>query len=283
MSTNIIARIERKIWTALFGADSWVAKSGSFRDKERHSLIMRPNYAYGMLRAADNAKYYEKKAVTIIEFGVASGWGILNMIECADLITAETGVAFNIVGFDTGAGLPAVEGHKDHPEIWNVGDFAMEEREFLTRRIDGRAKIVWGDIDKTIDAFAAGVSEDAPIGFISVDVDIYSGTKSALRCLTREPGKYLPAVSMYFDDVSFFTANRWCGELAAIDEFNHENDLRKIDRDRSLPGTRPHPAKRWYDAMYVCHILDHPARQRPRDRASLTIGEHHRFMQAAKV
>src|SRR4051794_32980048 len=94
------ARIKRKIWTTAFGHDSWIRKTGDFRTRESYGLIERPNYVYGMLRAADNAKYLGKKSVTAIEMGVASGWGLLNMIECADQITKETGVGFDIVGFD---------------------------------------------------------------------------------------------------------------------------------------------------------------------------------------
>ena len=150
------------------------------------------------------------------------------MIEAARLNNQETGVAFQIVGFDTGKGLPLIRGHKDHPEIWNPGDFAMEERDVLLWKVDGRAEIIWGDIEETIDPFTASLTENCPLGFVSIDVDIYSATKSALRCLTGSPEKYLPGISMYFDDVSFFFANRWCGELAAIEEFNADNVMRKI-------------------------------------------------------
>jgi hypothetical protein len=55
--------------------------------------------------------------------------------------------------------------------------------------------------------------------------------------------KLLPAVSMYFDDVSVFFANQWCGELAAIEEFNKEHEFRKRGADRSLPGVRPVKAR----------------------------------------
>jgi hypothetical protein len=92
--------------------------------------------------------------------------------------------------------------------------------------------------------------------------------------------KLLPAVSMYFDDVSVFFANQWCGELAAIEEFNKEHEFRKIGEDRSLPGVRPIKAESWYQAMYVCHVLDHPARQKPLSREQLTIRQHYDFMRS---
>jgi tRNA G46 methylase TrmB len=55
-----------------------------------------------MLRVADVAKYFGKKCVTVIEFGVASGAGLLNMADVAPLIEEETGVKLRIAGFDTG-------------------------------------------------------------------------------------------------------------------------------------------------------------------------------------
>ncbi|XSC45472.1 hypothetical protein ACF1BQ_005010 [Bradyrhizobium sp. RDT10] len=196
--------IKRKLWNRLLGEDSWIGRYGTFRDRERFGLISRPNYIYGMLRAADCAKYFGKTRVTAIEFGVASGAGLLNMADVAQLIQAETGVEFRIVGFDTGRGLPQVQGYRDHPEIWNPGDFAMEDRDALSRKLAGRAEIIWGDIADTVDAFTSAIDPEAPVGFVSIDVDIYSATKSALRCLTGRPEQYLPAVSMYFDDVGFF-------------------------------------------------------------------------------
>jgi len=37
------------------------------------------------------------------------------------------------------------------------------------------------DIGETVGAFTASLDGSAPLGFISVDVDIYSGAKSVLR------------------------------------------------------------------------------------------------------
>lgn len=231
-----------------------------------------------MLRAADVARYFGKRAVTVVEFGVASGAGLLNMIDLAPAVEAETGINLRIIGFDTGSGLPSIQGYRDHPEIWNSGDFATEDRDTLVRKLNGKAEVIWGNISDNVDAFAEKIDPAAPLGFISVDVDIFSATEAALRCLTKEPAKYNPAISMYFDDVGFFFANQWAGELAAINQFNEQLDMRKIDRDRSLPGRRPAKFEGWYSKMYVCHILDHEMRQKPRPRSHLTIDGHVDFM-----
>src|SRR4029079_11037191 len=161
----------------------------------------------------------------------------------------ETGIQIDVVGFDSGAGLPPFQGYKNHPELWSPGDFTMENRDELLRKIDGRAEMVWGDIAGTVGPFVASLDEKAPLGFVSVDVDIYSAAKSALACLSGPSEKYLPAISMYFDDVGFFFANEWSGELLAIKEFNEQHEMRKIGVDRSLPGRRPVKAEGWYSAM----------------------------------
>ncbi len=275
--TDLLTKFTKKIWTRLLGEISWVEHHGDFRTRERYGLIQRANYLYGMLRAADVAKYFGANRATVVEFGVASGTGLLNMISLASLIERETGVSLRIVGFDTGRGLPPVQGYKDHPELWNSGDFAMENRDALMRKLDDRAEIIWGDIAETIGPFTDAFDQAAPLGFVAVDVDIYSATRAALHCLTGSPKKYVPAISMYFDDVSFFFANQWAGELAAINEFNEQHEMRKIDPDRSL-GKRPVKTNGWYSNMYVCHVLDHEARQKPRERQSLTIGAHADFM-----
>jgi hypothetical protein len=246
-------------------------------EQEQQGLLPRPNYAYGMFRAAGLARFLGQSRVTVCEFGVATGNGLVAMIDLASRITPETGVEFRIVGFDTGEGLPEIGGYEDHPELWSSGDFAMVNREELTRRIAGRAELRFGDIRDTVGGFVASLEPSAPLGFVSVDVDIYSATVSALRCLEGDPLLYTPAISMYFDDVNFYFANRWCGELRAIDEFNAAHALRKIDQDRGLvPRMLEAPAV-WHHAMYVAHVLDHPTRVRAQKREGMGLREHLEF------
>ena len=142
----------------------------------------------------------------------------------------------------------------------------MEDRTALFDKLGERADVIWGDIAETVEPFIATVEPSSPIGFISVDVDIYSECKSSTWLSTSSPEKYTPAVSMYFDDVGFFFANAWAGELAAISEFNVENQFRKIDHDRSLPGHRPIKAEAWYPAMTLATSwIIRLARQQQRD------------------
>jgi hypothetical protein len=259
------------------------ARVGTVRQQEELGLLPRPNYAYGMLRAGDLARYLGLERVTVCEFGVATGNGLLAMIDLAERIGPEIGIDFRIVGFDTGEGLPKIGGYEDHPELWSAGDFTMVNKEDLTRRISGRAELFLGDIKDTVSNFVASLSPQAPLGFVSVDVDIYSATRSALRCLLGPAELYMPAICMYFDDVAFFFANRWCGELRAIEEFNRDLELRKIDRDYGLLRRIVEVPAQWHHHMYVAHILDHEFRTRPVERPAMGLEDHTNFMRRFNV
>jgi hypothetical protein len=255
---------------------TWARFFGTLRQKEYYGVVRRPPYAYGLLRAATIAAYFDVPEITACEFGVAAGDGLVNLIELAGQVTDATGIGVRVYGFDTGEGLPEPSGFRDHPELWSSGDFPMVDRAALLRRIAGRASLLFGDIATTVPQFLQSLDASAPMGFVSMDVDLYSSTRSALGALLGPPDAYLPAVGMYFDDVDFYFANAWCGELAAIADFNATNAPRKIDRDRSVtqrPLQRP-----WYDRMYICHVLDHPARQTPRARLGATLEEHYRMV-----
>ena len=113
-------------------------------------------------------------------------------------------------------------------------------------------------------------------------LDIYSGTVAALRGLQGQSQLYLPAISFYLDDVGSYFSNEACGELAAVAEHNKANPMRPIFQDHSLPGRRSLVFEPWYKHMYVCHLLDHAYRNRPRDRGALSLDDHMAFMAALK-
>src|SRR3989338_5359849 len=79
---------------------------GSYRKKIYYDLIPRQPYAYGIDLACDIAKREGVKKLVLIEFGVAAGAGLFNMVDIAGQLTKETGMEFTIVGFDTGTGMP---------------------------------------------------------------------------------------------------------------------------------------------------------------------------------
>ncbi len=258
-----------------------VAQSGSFRDKVRYDLVERPTYACGLLMAADMARYCGISHITAIEFGVAEGKGLLNLCQLADAVTTETGVGISIVGFDTGAGLPHLADHRDHPEIWSPGDFAGVDKAALEHAIAPHGRMVWGEIADTIPQEIPKLSADAPLGFVSLDVDLYHSTFSAMKIFNAPAATLLPVVISYFDDtlgsparIGSLFRNRWCGQLAAIDDFNAQHQARKVDSLRTLKARRPLDRELWLDQMYGLHVLDHPLRQVGATRPALKMHDH---------
>jgi hypothetical protein len=238
----------------------WVALFGSLRMKIFHDLLVRQQHAFGLLKAADEAIAAGHKRVTVIEFGVANGAGLMNLCKLGERIGKHTGVAFDFVGFDNVSGMPPYRDYRDHPEMYQPQWFRMEHPEMLQASLPPNARLVLGDVTNTVPEFMAAHPQGSPIGFISIDVDYYWSAAEALRCLAAEPLHYLPAVTMYFDDIGSPGHNPWCGELLAIEEFNTANTLRKITPVNFLRESRLFKNAVWIGQMRNCHVFDHPGR-----------------------
>lgn len=240
-------------------AAAFVALFGSFRRKVDFDLVIRPQYAFPILRAADLAREWGLSRLTILEFGVASGTGLLNICRIAEEVTKTTGVAFRVVGFDTGTGMPPPIDYRDLPEIYQAGDFPMDV-ERLRASLPANCELVIGNIADTLPRFLDTVSADAPIGFASIDVDYYSSAKQSLDIFRGAPEKYLPLVPIYLDDVGDITVNPWVGEALAVNEFNAENALRKIAPWTMLRARRICKNAKWIDHIFGVHVHDHRIR-----------------------
>lgn len=232
---------------------------GSYRARVAFDLVVRPQHAFGILRAADEARRLGISTVTLVEFGVASGAGLMNMAYIASRVARETGIAFKLFGFDTGTGMPAPQDYRDHPEYYQAGDFQMDERR-LRAALPPSATLILGDLRDTVPQFLASVRPDAPIGFVTVDVDYYWSTREALRLFCGDAQGYLPLTAVYCDDVFLDNHNSWAGELLAIREFNDECAMRKLEHHRFLADQRVLRNARWLRQMYFLHVMDHPAR-----------------------
>jgi len=238
-----------------------VAMFGSFRDKVDFDLVVRQHHAYGLLAAADRAAKLGIDCLTAIEFGVAAGAGLMNMERIADQVTEITGVRFSIVGFDTGQGMPPARDFRDHPDLYQAGDFRMDTLK-LRRHLRPDTRLVIGELAQTIGPFLDELSPDEPIGFVSLDVDYYHSAAAALEALTGDPRKYLPIAMMYIDDIELDAHNSFCGELLAIREFNASESLRKIEHHCFLQNQRVFQRANWIKHMFQLHVLDHPVRSR---------------------
>lgn len=236
-----------------------VAAFGGLRSKIAFDLMLRQQHAYAILTCADLAREQGLREVTLIEFGVAAGAGLLNICELAERVTRETGVRFRIFGFDTGKGMPPPKSYRDHPEIYQQGDFPMNH-EALQRRLPENAKLVLGEISETVAPFLHSLPTDAPIGFVSIDVDYYVSTRDAFSVLQGGAEQYLPRVQIYLDDLEHPSHNSWCGERLAMLEFNENHALRKIEQHSFLKSYRIFRNARWIDHMFTLHVLDHSSR-----------------------
>jgi hypothetical protein len=223
--------------------------------------VIRQQYAFGLLAAADLAAEQGVRSILALELGVAEGAGLLNLSELADHTTQATGVQISVVGFDGGFGLPKPIDYRDHPERFGAGDFPMLDEPTLRSRLPAHADLVVGSLADTIPALLGRVSPERPIGFIAFDLDYFSSTQDAMALLQGPPEHYLPAVPTYFDDIDGPYTNPWVGELAAISAFNDEQEFRKIAPWPSLRPERICKNALWLDKMYLTQVLDHPRRQ----------------------
>ena len=186
--------------------------------------MIRQQHAYGILAAAMRAKKYHIPKITVIEFGVSSGTWLLNLVELARRVESATGIGIDVVGFDSGTGMPEPNDYRDHPDMYVRGDFPMDF-DLLNSKLPAGVKLVLGPVAETVRDFVN--SNVAPIGFVTMDLDYYSSTKDAMRVFDGVASSYSPYVDIYFDDIYSELHNSWCGELLAINEFNAEHDLRK--------------------------------------------------------
>lgn len=238
-----------------------VALFGSYRAKVYFDLVRRPYHAFSILFAADLAIQCGVNIITLVEFGVASGAGLINMCRVAEKTAKATGIKFRVVGFDSGKGMPAPVDYRDLPHLWNSGDYPMGDIDKLRRALPCFAELVIGDLQDTVPKFLASASDlITPIGFISVDLDYYSSTSSALKILTADPKLYLPVIPIYLDDIEPSFASPWTGELLAVNEFNQANNLRKIAPFTFLRPYRIFKTPIWIDKIYAAHIHDHEFR-----------------------
>jgi hypothetical protein len=238
----------------------FVALFGSYKARIAFDLVVRQQYAFSLLKTAELAQVQGLKSVTVIEFGVAAGAGLMNICNISRNITKLTGVEFQIFGFDTGRGMPPPCDHRDHPEVFSEGSFPLIDRAALIRALPQNARLILGDIQETLPRFMDSLTVSSPLGFVVIDVDYYSSAKDCLKIFLGEADNYLPWMLVYLDDIGFESANPWTGELLAVREFNEENEMRKIHLFTGLRHKRLFKHTSWFDQVYLLHVHDHPRR-----------------------
>lgn len=218
--------------------------------------VLRPKYTWGVLQGANLAKALGIGHISVIEFGVAGGNGLLSLERIAQKVEALFEMSIDVFGFDTGVGLPKPVDYRDLPNLYAESDFKMDP-EKLTQLLQ-KAHVVLGPVEDTLVAFIN--ARPAPMAFIAFDLDYYTSTIQAFKLLETDSALLLPRIHCYFDDILGFTFSDYTGERLAIAEFNASHSARKISPIYGLryflPGAYAHQA--WSEAFYLAHIFDHP-------------------------
>ena len=214
--------------------------------------VVRPQYAYCIIEAAKMAKDMGLEKLSILEFGVAGGNGLLNIESHVREVEKEFGIQCEIYGFDSAEGMPASEDYRDILYTWGEGFYKMD-RAALERRLK-TAKLVIGDVKDTAKNFFEEHTP-APVGCIFFDVDYYTSTMAAFEIFNTASKNRLPRVACHFDDIS--GTNEFLGELCAIKKFNDTHEKTKIAPHHMLSEMR-RVAMPWNKEIYFFHDFDHP-------------------------
>jgi hypothetical protein len=231
---------------------------GSVEARMRYDIWTRPHYAYGVYASATLAKRLGLPGISVMEFGVAGGRGLLALEAIADEIGKHIGIEIYVLGFDAGSGMPKAEGYKDLPYVWEEGFYQMDQAALKAKL--KKAELIIGDVAETIPKWLSR-ENNLPVGFAALDLDYYSSTKAAFALF--EPAgsaMHMPRVYCYLDDIiypEYACHNEYSGELCAIREFNEEHEDSKICPLHLLRNTRVQPAP-WNDQIYVYHDFKHP-------------------------
>jgi len=126
----------------------------SVQQRALWEISPRPHYLLGVLAAAKQALRERVGQISVIEFGVAGGNGLVALQSEAEAVEQATSVKIRVFGFDMGAsGLPPFIGdYHDQPDAWQPGDFPMDE-ECLRARLAPRTTPILGNMRDTVSEF----------------------------------------------------------------------------------------------------------------------------------
>jgi hypothetical protein len=254
---NVIGEVLLRSVTALPKAVSLWRRFpvGSVALRTRFGAWSRAHYAYGTFHAAEQAKLLGLAGISVVEFGVGKGDGLLVLEKIAEEVARYFGIRISVWGFDTGEGMPSVTDYRDLPYVWEKGFYKMDQAR-LREQLSPGTHLVIGDVKETVQTLSRAAD---PIGFVAFDLDYYGSTKHALTAFDLAEGTRIPRVYCYFDDIlypEFACYNPWTGELCAIREFNEERAELKLAPLHLLRWMRPHPEP-WNDQIYILHDFHH--------------------------
>ena len=218
------------------------------------NAMKRPNYAYCLYHSAVLAKRLGHKSLSIIEFGVAGGNGLIFLEDFGNKIKNHLNIKVEIYGFDLGSGLAEPKNYKDIKYWFQEGFYKMDQDKLKNKL--KYSKLIIGDVNDTIDKFFE-IYNPAPIGAIFHDLDYYYSTINSFKVFDFPEKYFLPRIFNYFDDIlgtEFEMYNDFSGELLAIEEFNSKNSSKKILLNKNLITANN---EKWRSQIYYFHNFEH--------------------------
>jgi len=214
-----------------------------------------PAYMYCVYHAAQLARRLGLDRISVIEFGVAGGNGLVFLDQLAERVAEEVGVRVQVYGFDSGKGLPEATRPEDLP-YWFQKSQYRGNTTLLAPRLKS-TQLILGDVNVTVADFFA-TYHPAPVGAVLNDLDLYSSTADSLSLFDNAPDCFLPRVFVYFDDIigsELEMYSSYNGQLRAIAEFNQGHNSVYLDCNRNL---LPRCDLSYRYQIYYAHLLSHP-------------------------
>ena len=157
--------------------------------------LPRPHYGYCVYHAARLATRLGHERMTVIEFGVAGGNGLVVLEDHVERIAADIEIDIDVVGFDLGSGLPVPKDYRDMPNVWQAG-FCRMDVECLKARLHD-AELFLGEVGEEVEKSIAD-DRQSPVGAPVFDMDFYSSTLSSFRIFDLPHEQILPRVFLLF-------------------------------------------------------------------------------------
>lgn len=240
----------------------------------------RPQYIWGVLQGAILAKVLGIDRVSVLEFGVGGGGGLIALERIAERCEELANIQIEIFGFDTGVGHPKPKDYRDVPYKWSEGYYPCDKQE-LQKRLK-RSHLKFGLLKDTLPEFLK--NPGPPVAFAVIDLALYSSTTDALRLFEGAHSLFLPRIPFVFRCTVGKDYSDYTGERLAMSEFNTQHGLRRFSPIHGMKYfVPPRFVSFWTEMLYWLHIFDHPLYDRPdsfRQSAIMLADGHEIFLEA---
>ena len=71
------------------------------------------------------------------------------LARAARLCRKEFGIQVDVLGFDSGLGMPEAQGFRDAPYLWSKGDFRMDIQA-LRKALPESTNVILGDVSDSV-------------------------------------------------------------------------------------------------------------------------------------